>query len=111
MFSFNSKLSDFSRRMGSLDPMEGPSWLFSDYDVNNGPKHTKSRDEKRKENSLKARLSSASRKLSIEPENEETEVTLPSQPETEVEVQSEFESIPRAEFQVQIATRQVGVAT
>ena len=71
MFSFNSKLSDFSRRMGGLDPMEGPSWLFSDNDVNNGPKHTKSRDEKRKENSLKARLSSASRKLSIEPENEE----------------------------------------
>ena len=79
---------DFSRRMGGLDPMEGPSWLFSDNDVNNGPKHTKSRDEKRKENSLKARLSSASRKLSIEPENEEENrleeelpLPLPSQPE------------------------------
>ena len=87
--------------MGSLDPMEGPSWLFSDNDINNGPKQTKSRDEKRKENSLKVRLSSASRKLSIEPENEETEVTLPSQPETEVEVQSETEIQPEPEVQTE----------
>ena len=87
--------------MGSLDPMEGPSWLFSDNDINNGPKQTKSRDEKRKENSLKARLSSASRKLSIEPENEETEVTLPSQLETDVEVQSETEIQPEPEVQTE----------
>ena len=85
--------------MGSLDPMEGPSWLFSDNDINNGPKQTKSRDEKRKENSLKARLSSASRKLSIEPENDETEGALLSQPETEVEVQSETEIQPEPEVQ------------
>jgi len=92
---------DFTRRMGSLDPMEGPSWLFSDNDINNGPKQTKSRDEKRKENSLKARLSSASRKLSIEPENDETEVTLPSQPETEDEIQPEPEVQPEPEAQTE----------
>ena len=35
---------------------------------------TKTRDEKRKENSLKARFSSASRRLSVETEQEHTEV-------------------------------------
>ena len=87
--------SDFTRRIGGLDPMEGPSWLFSDAEINNGPRQTKSRDEKRKENSLKARLSSASRKLSIDPENEganrldeeaeETETEIEAEPDVEVQ--------------------------
>jgi len=92
---------DFTRRMGSLDPMEGPSWLFSD-DINNGPRQTKSRDEKRKENSLKARFSSASRKLSIEPDNEEEdglEEEPPLPPETEPEIEPEPEVAPEPEVE------------
>ena len=48
--------------------MEGPSWMFND-----APEATarptqpvKTREEKRQENSLKARLSSASRRLSLD---------------------------------------------
>merc|ERR1712172_162561 len=92
---------DFTRRIGGLDPMEGPSWLFSDAEINNGPRQTKSRDEKRKENSLKARLSSASRKLSIDPENEganrldeEAEET-----ENEDEAEPEVEAAPEPEVE------------
>merc|ERR1712166_1068425 len=91
---------DFTRR-SFLDPMEGPSWLFSDADINNGPRQTKSRDEKRKENSLKARLSSASRKLSIDPENEgasrldEEEEEAEETETTEVEAEPEPEVEPR----------------
>ena len=66
---------DFTRRIGVLDPMEGPSWLFNDDNVQGGSSQAtsqqpdraaKSREERRKENSVKARLSSASRKLSLE---------------------------------------------
>jgi len=98
---------DFTRRIGGLDPMEGPSWLFSDAEINNGPRQTKSRDEKRKENSLKARLSSASRKLSIDPENEganrldeEAEETEnEDEAEPDVEVQPEIEVAPEVEVE------------
>ncbi len=99
-------ISDFTRRIGGLDPMEGPSWLFSDTDINNGPRQTKSRDEKRKENSLKARLSSASRKLSIDPENEEAnrldeeeaeETEIEAEPD--VDVQPEVDVVPEVEVE------------
>ena len=85
-------LSDFTRSL-LTDPMEGPSWLFSDNERNNGQRQIKSRDEKRKEHSIKARLSSASKKLSLEPETvpegeEETEVL---RPETTADVQQEPE--------------------
>ena len=87
--------------------MEGPSWLFADAEINNGPRQTKSRDEKRKENSLKARLSSASRKLSIDPENEganrldeeaeETETEIEAEPDVEVQPEVEVEPEPEVE--------------
>ena len=98
--------------MGGLDPMEGPSWLFSDNEINNGPKQTKSRDEKRKENSLKPKHSSSSKRLSLEPESEterlneteeaqpeatrnEPEVSGPSVPETDDDTVSEVDEEPR----------------
>ena len=75
---------DFTRRLGGLDPMEGPSWLFSDDSPSSNSRQsqsTKPRDEKRQENSLKARLSSASRKISLdEDNNKEIENNEPSRP-------------------------------
>ena len=72
---------DFIGGLGGLDPMEGPSWLFSDDNATPAKskktkqRQTKSREEKRQENTLKARLSSASRKLSLE--GEEPSAILP----------------------------------
>jgi len=69
---------DFTRQMGGLDPLEGPSWLFNDNPgpssrSSGAPRPTKSREERRQENSVKARVSGASRKLSLE-SNEEPEI-------------------------------------
>ena len=112
--------SDFTRRIGGLDPMEGPSWLFADAEINNGPRQTKSRDEKRKENSLKARLSSASRKLSIDPENEganrldeeaeETETEIEAEPDVEVQPEIEVEPEVEVEPEPEVEPRRRGGA-
>jgi hypothetical protein len=58
---------DFTRRLGGIDAMEGPSWLYSSETT--AERVAKPRDHSRREkaqaNTLKARLSGASKRLSM----------------------------------------------
>lgn len=74
--------------------MEGPSWLFDDDEddvAGRGQsevlRRAKSRSEKRQEHALKARLSSASKRLTLEPHVDDSE----SEPEPQVEIQRPHE--------------------
>ena len=113
---------DFTRRLGGLDPMEGPSWLFSDDSPSSNSRQsqsTKPRDEKRQENSLKARLSSASRKISLDEDSNETENNEPPRPkkgkssvdkETKNVTQSENKNTTAEENSAEISRPRRGAA-
>ena len=93
---------DFTRRLGAIDPMEGPSWMFEDLQ-NPGPSTSrgsiKPREEKRQETSLKARLSSASRRLSMEENDEEDDEEDQSQQPPKSKVRKTSETSETAETQ------------